>query len=212
MEIHGPEGPTNSFKDFLIHIVIVTIGILIALGLEGVRETIYVHRVVRDARENFRVELEGNRQNLDKELKNDTESLARVDKIVADLPTLRKDPAQFRARVAEVYPSGYFFSSSRWESALSTGALGHMAVDEVNQYAEANFLTHTYTALELQTNTDWQQLEAYVSSYETPTPQEMSTGVEKLYLYRADTRSLKQVGEEFSNSLNKALSQKPNQK
>ena len=31
MEIHGPEGPTKSFKDFLIHIVIVTIGILIAL-------------------------------------------------------------------------------------------------------------------------------------------------------------------------------------
>ena len=51
MEIHGPEGPTNSFKDFAIHIVIVTIGILIALGLEGIRESIYEHRIVRDARE-----------------------------------------------------------------------------------------------------------------------------------------------------------------
>ena len=78
MEIHGPEGPTNSFKDFLIHIVIVTIGILIALGLEGIRETIYVHRVVRDARENFHVELVGNRRNLDRELKNDSEMLAQL--------------------------------------------------------------------------------------------------------------------------------------
>jgi hypothetical protein len=41
--------------------VIVTVGILIALGLEGIRETISTHRVVRDARENFRVELQGNR-------------------------------------------------------------------------------------------------------------------------------------------------------
>ena len=208
MEIHGPEGPTNSFKDFLIHIVIVTIGILIALGLEGVREAIYVRHIVRDARENFRVELQGNRVNLDKELKNDTETLDKLDQIIADLPKLRKDSSEFRKRVAAVYPSGYFFSSSRWESALSTGALGHMSVDEVNQYAEANFLVHAYSTLELQTNTDWQQLEAFVAGHENPNPQEMNTGVEKLYLYRADTRSLKQVGEEFSNSLNKALAEK----
>jgi hypothetical protein len=208
MEIHGPEGPTNSFKDFLIHIVIVTIGILIALGLEGIRETIYVHRVVRDARENFHVELVGNRRSLDRELKNDSEMLAQLDQIIADLPKLRKDPAEFRARVSKIYPSGYFFSSSRWESALSTGALGHMSVDEVNQYAEVNFLVHAYTALESQTNTDWQKFEAFFSANENPTQQEMNTGVEKLYLYRADTRSLKQVAEEFSNSLNNALAHK----
>ncbi len=208
MEIHGPEGPTNSFKDFLIHIVIVTIGILIALGLEGIRETIYVHRVVRDARENFHVELVGNRRNLDRELKNDSEMLAQLNQIIADLPKLRKDPAEFRARIAKLYPSGYFFSGSRWESALSTGALGHMSVDEVNQYAEVNFLVHAYTALESQTNTDWGHLEAFFSANENPTPQEMNTGVENLYLYRADTRSLKQVAEEFSNSLNNALAHK----
>jgi hypothetical protein len=208
MEIHGPEGPTNSFKDFLIHIVIVTIGILIALGLEGIRETIYARRIVRDARENFHVELVGNRRNLDRELKNDSEMLAQLDQIIADLPKLRKDPAEFRARVAKLYPSGYFFSSSRWESALSTGALGHMSVDEVNQYAEVNFLVHAYTALESQTNTDWQQLEAFFGAHENPSTQEINTGVEKLYLYRADTRSLKQVAEEFSNSLNNALAHK----
>ncbi len=167
-----------------------------------------MHRIVRDARENFRVELKGNRQNLDKELKNDREVLASVDQIIADLPKLRKDPAQFRARVAEFHPSGYFFSSSRWEAALSTGALGHMSVDEVNEYAGTNFLVHAYTNLELQTNTDWQQLEAFVSAHENPSPQEMDTGVEKLFLYRADTRSLKQVAEEFSNSLDNALAQK----
>jgi hypothetical protein len=207
MEIHGPEGPTNSFKDFAIHIVIVTIGILIALGLEGVREAIYVRRIVRDARENFHVELQGNRANLDKELKNDRETLSQLNQIILDLPELRKNPNEFRARVGKIYPSGYFFSSSRWEAALSTGALGHMSVDEVNQYAEANFLVHAYSTLELQTNTDWQQLEAFVAGHENPSPQEINTGVEKLYLYRADTRSLKQVGEEFSNSLNKALGQ-----
>jgi hypothetical protein len=208
MDIHGPEGPTNSFKDFAVHIVIVTIGILIALGLEGIRETIYIHRIVRDARENFRVELIGNRRNLDSELKNDSKTLAQLNQIIADLPQLRKDSAKLRERVATIYPSGYFFSSSRWESALSTGALGHMSVDEVNRYAEVNFLVHTYTNIESRSIIDWQQLEAYFSGHENPTQQEMNTGVEKLYLYRSDTRGLKQVAEEFSNSLNNALKQK----
>jgi hypothetical protein len=207
MEIHGPEGPTNSFKDFAIHIVIVTIGILIALGLEGIRETIYVHHVVRDARENFRAELQANRDHLDRELKHDREMLTNIDQIVADLPQLRKNPAELRERVTKIYPSGYFFSSSRWESALSTGALGHMSVDEVNRYAEVNFLVHAYTNLESQTNTDWQQLEAFFSAHQNLNPQEMDTGVEKLFLYRADTKSLKQVAEEFSGSLDQALAQ-----
>ena len=57
MDIHPPEGPTNSLKDFAIHIVVVTIGILIALGLEGVREMVYAHTLVRETRENFRREI-----------------------------------------------------------------------------------------------------------------------------------------------------------
>jgi hypothetical protein len=207
MDIHAPEGPTHSFKDFFIHIVIVTIGILIALGLEGIRETIYEHRIVRDARENFRAELQANRANLDKELQNDTKTLAQIDQIIADLPKLRLNSTQFTERVAELKPSGYFFSSSRWESALSTGALGHMSVDEVNRYAEVNFLVHTYTGLEGRASTDWGQLEAFFNAHQNPTTEELNSGVEKLFIYRTDTRGLKQVATEFSGSIDNALKQ-----
>jgi hypothetical protein len=208
MEIHGPEGPTNSFKDFAVHIVIVTIGILIALGLEGVRETIYEHRTVREARENFRAEFHANRGNLDKELINDKKTLAQLDQIVADLPTLRRNPSEFAQRIAALGPSGYFFASSRWESALSTGALGHMSVDEVNRYAEANFMAHAYTSLENQGLTHWGELQAYFSAHQNPNPAELNSGIEKLFIYRNDVRGLNQVGEEFSNSLNNALERK----
>ena len=205
MDIHAPEGPTNSFKDFAIHIVIVTIGILIALGLEGIRETIYEHRVVRDARENFQAELRANRSNLDLELQNDSKTLAQLDRIIMDLPSLRKNPAQFAQRVAELRPSGYYFSGSRWESALSTGALGHMSVEEVNRYAGANLMVHTYTALETHALTDYEQLEAYFSAHQNPTPAELNTGVEKLFLYRADVRDLNQAANEFSGSIDRAV-------
>jgi hypothetical protein len=207
MDIHAPEGPTHSFKDFFIHIVIVTIGILIALGLEGIRETIYEHRIVRDARENFRAELQANRTNLDKEILNDNKTLNQIDQIIADLPKLRLNPTQLKERVAELKPSGYFFSSSRWESALSTGALGHMPVEEVNRYAEVNFLVHTYTGLEGRASTDWGQLEAFFSAHQNPTTDELNSGIEKLFVYRTDARGLNQVANEFSSSVDNALQQ-----
>jgi hypothetical protein len=112
MEIHGPEGPTKSFKDFAIHIVIVTIGILIALGLEGIRETIHEHRIVNEARENFRVELEEDQRFARLELANTRGMQVQIKKIVADLPELRQHPDQLAARIAKIQPSFYFFSSS----------------------------------------------------------------------------------------------------
>jgi hypothetical protein len=121
MEIHGPEGPTKSFKDFAIHILIVTIGILIALGLEGIRETIHEHRLVREARENFRAELEEDHRFARLELANTRGMQIQIRKIVADLPELRQHPDQLAASIAKIQPSFYFFASSRWESALSTG-------------------------------------------------------------------------------------------
>jgi hypothetical protein len=207
MEIHGPEGPTHSFKDFAIHIVIVTIGILIALGLEGVREMIYEHRTVREARENFQAEFHGNRLNLDKELINDKKTLAQLDQIIKDLPLLRQNPPQLAQRVAVLGPSGYFFSSSRWDSALSTGALGHMSVDEVNRYAQVNFMVHTYTSLESKASNDWEQLEAFFKARPSPGPAELDSGVEKIFIYHSDVRDLNQAGEEFSSSLDRSLEQ-----
>jgi hypothetical protein len=47
MDIHGPVGPTRSLKEFAVHIGIVTIGILIALGLEGIRMAINARRLRR---------------------------------------------------------------------------------------------------------------------------------------------------------------------
>jgi hypothetical protein len=38
MEIHAPEGPVRSVKDFLVHLSMITLGIVIALSLEGALE------------------------------------------------------------------------------------------------------------------------------------------------------------------------------
>jgi hypothetical protein len=205
MDIHAPEGPTHSFKDFFIHIIIVTIGILIALGLEGVRETIHEHHVVRDARENFRAELEEDQAHIGRELENTRGLQVDIKKIVADLPELRQHPDQLAVRVAKIEPTMYFFSSSRWESALSTGALGHMNVDEVNRYAEADFLVHSYASIEAEASPVWMSLESYFAARPTLSQQGLDPGIEKLLLFQSYIRTMINVGEQLQAATDEAL-------
>src|SRR3954471_20019003 len=51
MEIHAPEGHIQSFRDILVHLGIVTAGILIALGLEQTVEWFHHRQQVAEANE-----------------------------------------------------------------------------------------------------------------------------------------------------------------
>src|SRR5262252_5262667 len=68
MEIHPPEKPILTIKEAAVHLLIVTVGILIALSLEGIVEYVHHRTIVREAREIMRHEIEENRNELDKTL------------------------------------------------------------------------------------------------------------------------------------------------
>jgi hypothetical protein len=50
MELHAPGGPVRSLKDFFVHIGVVTLGILIALGLEQLVEAHHRSHLAKIAR------------------------------------------------------------------------------------------------------------------------------------------------------------------
>lgn len=99
MDLHVPEGPIRSVKDFLTHIVIVTIGILIALGLEQLVEMHHRHRLVEETVEGFRHELTDNREQLN-------EVLAAMpplrDRIAAEIANL-ESPRSPRAEIGSAH-------------------------------------------------------------------------------------------------------------
>lgn len=53
MEIHAPEKPILTVKEAIAHLAIVTVGILIALSLEGLVEWRHHRALVREARDNI---------------------------------------------------------------------------------------------------------------------------------------------------------------
>ncbi len=64
MDVHAPHQPIHGFKDFLVHIVTITIGLLIAVGIEGLVERHRGHVLVREARGTLREEIEHNRDSM----------------------------------------------------------------------------------------------------------------------------------------------------
>lgn len=59
MDVHPPHS-IRTWKDFLLHLLTITIGLFIALTLEAAVESMHHRHLVRDAHENLRGEIERN--------------------------------------------------------------------------------------------------------------------------------------------------------
>lgn len=205
MEIHAPHGAIRSLKEFFLHIFIVTVGILIALSLEGLREARHEHRLVHDARSSFRTELLANQKNLNLELTNIKQQKQIIANILNDLPQLEKDPKEFAARVSKVQPSFYYFATTSWESALSSGALTHMDRSETDRLAAAYLQTRSYQEIEKEALPVWFSLESYFQRRRSFGPHELSDGIEKLQMMALYELTMEHVGNELSGGLRDAL-------
>jgi hypothetical protein len=205
MEIHAPDGPTHSFKDFAIHIGIVTIGILIALGLEGARETWREHTALVETRESFHRELEINRNILKLELARATRIAGELDKVIPALPALAARPPDLAARVQKIKPAGYFFKTDAWDKAMAAGTLAHMNADEVSRYSNYYLTIRSYLEVQKGVYPVSVETDAWFSSHHSYTPSELAAGEEKLRIYQAGAHAMTQVGDELADAMERAL-------
>lgn len=133
MDIHPPHA-IHSWKDFGVQLITITAGILIALSLEGIRETIRDRALVREARENIRREIVDNEREVDGEIRQLPDRTAKLAKALAFANELLKTK---HTEVHEVQLGLDFptLSATSWQTAERTGALAHMEYAEVKKYA-----------------------------------------------------------------------------
>ena len=137
LEVHPPHESVRTWKDFLIHIATITIGLLIALGLEATVEMFHHRNIVAEARQNIRTEITKNQTQLAVDLKSVREDEQRMLADMDALRLLRKDP-NAKASVSLAW-SWSGMSESAWLTARDTGALTHMPYEDVQGYADLYF-------------------------------------------------------------------------
>jgi|CZKF01.1.fsa_nt_gi hypothetical protein len=210
MDIHAPIGKLESFKEIAKHILIVTIGILIALGLEGLRESWREHVAVSELRESLRAELTSNKSQLENDLRQVRECNVQLDKMIAVMPGLAKSPAELNRRVDELKPGFYGFNTTAWESALSSNTLNYMERKERDRYVSAYVGIKQYQELSLTSALPiFNDVATYFPSHRSyTTDAEKAEAERKLRALKMEFWILDHIGKQITPEVQKALDSK----
>ena len=129
LDVHPPHAPLHGWRDFAVHLLTITAGLLIALGLEAAVEAVHHHELAAQARENIEQEL----------AKNAGYAKANVAKVQIALDAM--DANLVAARLSRDHQSHSIkvhvdaawtnFEDAAWLTARESGALAHMSLDEV---------------------------------------------------------------------------------
>jgi hypothetical protein len=136
MEIHPPHGPVESIKDFVLHLSMITIGILIALGLEQAVEAWHHHELAVEARENILSEIRDNKRELEASRKTQQQNIEKLGQALVTIHRLLAREKQVHAQIT-VAVNGADLNSTSWTTASTTGALSYMGYDQAKKFAKA---------------------------------------------------------------------------
>jgi hypothetical protein len=147
-------------KNFFLYLSMITIGILIALGLESTVETLHHKALVREARQNLISEIAVNRQELDRALGKAPLAKDRVKHMAEAIKGERRWRGASRtAGEFNLSFDGLTLHSASWTTAHETGALRYMPYQEVKRFAELYRLQDQLLKLQDHTRSNWSDLE-----------------------------------------------------
>jgi hypothetical protein len=134
LDVHPPHEAAHSWRDIFIHLATITVGLVIALSLEGMVESVHHRHLVREARENIRAELTENQKTLADDVKSIEKDKAQILSDMDTLRDLRTHPTDHGKVTLAFYWNS--MSNSAWQTAHDTGALSYMPLDKVQVFAD----------------------------------------------------------------------------
>ena len=161
LDVHPPHEKMHGFKDFLLHLLTITIGLLIALGLEGYAEHWRQRELKKDADTKLRQEIRDNAQEIVLVHNANASEQENLKRIVDFLNARKKNEPYDTHQLRLDFTMGGLKRAS-WKTAAATGALGFMEYDQVQRYSAVYELQDKYSALQDQTIDEFLQLQSYV--------------------------------------------------
>jgi hypothetical protein len=163
LDVHAPHQSPIGVRDFFIHLLTITAGLLIALGLEASVEAIH-HRHQRiEAEETIRREIEENRQKLhDMQPSIDQEHKNLL--VVLQYLQARRDGKQPDAHGLNAAFSEGPLKNTAWQTAISTGVLSYMDYNKVQDLAGAYEEQQLFTDAEERALEHLEQLDPYIAN------------------------------------------------
>jgi hypothetical protein len=210
MDIHPPEEPIRSVKDFLYHMLTIVLGILIALSLEGLVEWNHHRSLVRETRESLAREIGENQTRLKKGLALAPQvegHLRSAIELAEERQTARQTPDTTPDLSFGTFP----LSATNWNTAQSSGALAFMDPDDVQHYTRIYAVQQNFLALQDQTLLQWLALQKW-QEYESAFKGLKGLNVQEVETFKQEAASALvylQTEESFAKTLIDEYSKAP---
>jgi hypothetical protein len=139
LDVHPPHEPMHGWRDFLLHLTTITIGLLIALGLEGLVEWQHHRHLVHEAEASLRQEIQSNERALAGILNNAEKQQGALKKDVVTLQQIIANP-KFQPHDLTISFSLTSLDDVSWRTAQNTGAFAYMPYALAQEYAGLYYL------------------------------------------------------------------------
>jgi hypothetical protein len=207
LDVHAPDHGIHGVRDFSIHLLTITAGLLIALGLEAGVEAMH-HRHQRiEAEATIRREIEENRSKLVKMQGNTKTEIANLVLALAFIEDLRSgkrdDPSKIKLGF-NIEP----LQSASWSTASATGVLNYMEYDKAQRFATAYHEQELFESAAAQALGHYEVLDTYIPKDEDPRdlkPQDIETAIPDLRRALADLNSMSDWGRATMLTYDEAL-------
>ncbi len=138
MDVHAPHEPIHSLKDFFLHLFTITVGLLIAVGIEGCVELHHEHTLVKEARATLREEIDHNASSLESASKAITEERKNIQNDMDSLTKIQESPHDKNLQNVNLNATFNVQSlhEAAWKTAQTTGALAYMPYEESQKYTD----------------------------------------------------------------------------
>jgi hypothetical protein len=135
LEVHSPHEPVHGWRDFLIHLFTITIGLLIALSLEGCVEWRHHRHEVHEAEASLENEIKANAKELQGALEDVRKEQEVLKQDVAVLNRVIANPGKTNREKMTVNFRIRTFDNVSWRTAQSTGAFSYMPYTDAQKYS-----------------------------------------------------------------------------
>jgi hypothetical protein len=138
LDVHPPHPAAHTWQDFFVHIATISVGLLIAIGLEQTVEYFHHRHQVAETREALRVERDGNIRAFAESVSEFHRQTAALTNNIIVLRYLQQHPGTPEAQLPGILlwhavPGSY--SDSAWRTAQQSNVTALMPQDEVRRYS-----------------------------------------------------------------------------
>jgi hypothetical protein len=209
LDVHPPHERVRGFVDFLVHILTITVGLLIALGLEAAVEALHHRHVRKEVEHDLRLELRDNEHALQVTRGALADEKKNLGVVMQYLAARSEDKPSDIHDLTVSFHAGTL-SDASWRTATATGTLNLMNYDRVQLFASAYRDQELFSGVQIDTLDEYLQLQSYFQGGFDPDkmpPDEAKTAMADARRSLSHLEALDQIGQNLEKTYNKAAAE-----